>query len=306
MIFIDGFGLGPGDPEINPMVKAEMPFFHSLLNGEPLIRDTVGEGVFRSDLVLRPVDATLDTPGLPQSATGQTALFSGVNAARIAGRHINGFPTKALRGILAEENVFKEVHRAGKRAIFANTFTPEYFEAVHRGKWRHSVTTTAALYGDCRFLMLPELIRGEAVFQDITNEALRERGYDVPLIGPETAAANLIRVAAKNDFTLFEYFQTDRCGHKQDWDLALVLLNRLDRFLGSVATELKPKGMNLLLVSDHGNIEDLSSRTHTLNPVPLISLGEGAEFFGAVRSLTDVYPAIKDYMGISRRTGNRY
>ena len=148
MIFIDGFGLGPGDPEVNPMVKAEMPFIRSLLSGEPLTREAVGEGLFRPGLVLRPVDATLDTPGLPQSATGQTVLFSGVNAPRIAGRHINGFPTKALRGILAEENVFKAAHRAGKRAIFANTFTPEYFEAVNRGKWRHSVTTTAALYGD--------------------------------------------------------------------------------------------------------------------------------------------------------------
>lgn len=299
MIFIDGFGLGPGDPEVNPMVKAEMPFIRSLLSGEPLTREAVGEGLFRPGLVLRPVDATLDTPGLPQSATGQTVLFSGVNAPRIAGRHINGFPTKALRGILAEENVFKAAHRAGKRAIFANTFTPEYFEAVNRGKWRHSVTTTAALYGDCRFLMLPELIRGEAVFQDITNEALRERGYDVPLIEPETAAANLLRVAARNDFTLFEYFQTDRCGHKQDWDLALVLLNRLDRFLGSIATELRPNGINLLLVSDHGNIEDLTTKTHTPNPVPVISMGEGAECFSAVRSLMDVYPAIMDYLGIS-------
>ena len=299
MIFIDGFGLGPGDPEVNPMVKAEMPFIRSLLSGEPLTREAVGEGLFRPGLVLRPVDATLDTPGLPQSATGQTVLFSGVNAPRIAGRHINGFPTKALRGILAEENVFKAAHRAGKRAIFANTFTPEYFEAVNRGKWRHSVTTTAALYGDCRFLMLPELIRGEAVFQDITNEALRERGYDVPLIEPETAAANLLRVAARNDFTLFEYFQTDRCGHKQDWDLALVLLNRLDRFLGSIATELRPNGINFLLVSDHGNIEDLTTKTHTPNPVPVISMGEGAECFSAVRSLMDVYPAIMDYLGIS-------
>ena len=45
------------------------------------------------DGIIVPTDATLDVPGYPQSATGQTAIFTGVNAAEIKQGHINVLPT---------------------------------------------------------------------------------------------------------------------------------------------------------------------------------------------------------------------
>lgn len=301
MVFIDGLGLGKDDPQINPLVTAEMPFMKGLLSGNALTAKTIASGLIDDELVIKPTDATLDVPGLPQSATGQTVLFAGVNGAKLAGRHINGFPTKFLRAILNEHSIFKVIHEAGGRAVFANTFTQEYFEIVERGKWRHSASTTAALAGGTEILMLPDLLNGEAVYQDITNEHLKERGYEVSLIGPEEAAHNLIKQVVKNDFTLFEYFQTDHCGHDQDWERALSLLNLLDRFLGTLAEQSVEKGILLLIVSDHGNIEDLSIKTHTYNPVATIAIGKNAPFFKEVSDLLDIYPKVLEYLGLGAK-----
>lgn len=290
MIFIDGLGLGDDDPEINPLLEAEMPFVRRVLK-DPLTKSVVEKGIAEKGFLAKAIDAQLGVPGIPQSATGQTTLFSGVNAAKVAGRHINGFPTKVLRNILEKDSIFKQVKQAGLSGMFANAFTPEYFEAVRRGRWRHSATTTAALAGGVRLLMVEDLLKGYAVYQDLTNELLLQKNHQVPVITPETAAVNLIRQAKLNDFTLFEYFQTDHCGHAQDRELALKLLNRLDRFLAAVVREL-PSGFTMVLTSDHGNIEDLSIKTHTLNPAPLMVFGKDSRFFEAVNSLTDVCPAI--------------
>lgn len=299
MLFLDGFGLGNTDPKTNPLTRAGMLFFRELLGGRPLTLDTVGDGITSPDIICLPTQTTLGVAGLPQSATGQTVIFSGINAAQVTGRHINGFPTKALRQILQEHSLFKRLNQAGHPAVFANAFTREYFETTRRGRWRHSVTTTAALSGECRLLLFADLLKGEAVYQDIINEQLQARGYHIALLRPEDAAANLLRVAAQNEFTLFEYFQTDRCGHKRDWDLALELLNRLDRFIGALAVKLRESDLDLLIVSDHGNIEDLSVKTHTTNPVPTIALGPRTAEFAQIRTLMDIYPAVLRYFKIS-------
>jgi hypothetical protein len=50
----------------------------------------------------------------------------------------------------------------------------------------------------------------------------------------------------------------------------------------------------VLLTSDHGNIEDLSTKRHTLNRVPLMAWGWGAErIVQEVRELSGVAPAIR-------------
>jgi 2,3-bisphosphoglycerate-independent phosphoglycerate mutase len=295
MIFIDGLGLGVADPEINPLAGDVMPFLRKFCGGKLFTLDTFRTGYHTSNLLCRPTAATLGVAGLPQSATGQTVIFSGVNAAQVAGRHISGFPTPALSRILQEKSIFKILHEAGFRTRFANAFTREYFEMIERGKWWHSVTTTAALAGGRRLLLVEDLQAGVAVYQDITNNQLREMGYALPLIEPEEAAANLVRQATRNDFTLFEYFQTDHCGHQQDWDWAGAILRRLDRFLAALFRQLDEARLDLLLVSDHGNIEDLSVKTHTFNPVPTLAAGERVAEFDGIDSLLDIYPAVLRY-----------
>jgi hypothetical protein len=48
-----------------------------------------------------------------------------------------------------------------------------------------------------------------------------------------------------------------------------------------------------VLVSDHGNIEDMRGGGHTLNDAPFAALGPGADRLKCgVRCLTDVTPAL--------------
>src|SRR5690606_23810653 len=88
-------------------------------------------------------------------------------------------------------------------------------------------------------------------------------------------------------------------GHARDREEAERLLTMLDAFLGAVLEHVDLSKTTVMLISDHGNVEDLSVKTHTRNPVPGLFAGAGRDWFaGAIRSLTDVTPAI-----VGRLTG---
>jgi bisphosphoglycerate-independent phosphoglycerate mutase (AlkP superfamily) len=53
----------------------------------------------------------------------------------------------------------------------------------------------------------------------------------------------------------------------------------------------------VILTSDHGNIEDLSTRSHTLNPVPTIVWGASSQqVANRISSLADITPAILELL----------
>jgi len=86
-VFVDGVGIGGPGPE-NPFVDLGGPILGALAGRKPELP---------SGVALAPTDATLGVAGLPQSATGQTAIFTGVNASALLGRHLWGFPNERLR-----------------------------------------------------------------------------------------------------------------------------------------------------------------------------------------------------------------
>lgn len=137
------------------------------------------------------------------------------------------------------------------------------------------------------------LAEGRAVYQDITRELLRARGYDGPLCLPTQAASDLVGIAAEHDFTLFEYFQTDVKAHKGAPDEISRTPAELDEFFGVVLATWPGEGRLLVVTSDHGNIEDGRVRPHTRNPVPFFAAGERAkECAESVHAITDVTPAL--------------
>ncbi|HHZ20594.1 MAG TPA: metalloenzyme [Firmicutes bacterium] len=290
LVFIDGFGLGEADPEINPLAW-DGSFFHSWL-GQPLTRQGIGAGRMAPGLVVVPTDACLGVEGLPQSATGQTSLFTGVNAQKAVGHHVNGFPTAALRRILQEKGIFARLAGTGKRAVFANAFTTEYLRAVQEGRVRASATTVAAQAGDQPLRLVDKLLAGQAVYQDLTRKGLVERGIVPETISPVQAGRDLATIINANDFTLFEYFQTDRCGHKQNKSWARQILEDFGLFFQELLAGLEPAETLLVVTSDHGNFEALDRKAHTLNPVPTIAWGAAAAEFTTVRCLTDILPRI--------------
>ncbi|MGE5550209.1 MAG: hypothetical protein ACM3ZC_06720 [Bacteroidota bacterium] len=291
LVFVDGFGLGRDDPETNPMARPGVlenleHWLGCRLLAHNFPRITaLGGGVA--------VDATLGISGLPQSATGQVTLFTGRNASALLGRHQNGFPGARLQRLLAKYSIFRQVRASGREAAFANAFTAEYFAAVATGRWRYSATTLAALAGGVRLRFLDDLMAGRAVYQDLTREGLRERGYDVPPASPEDCGLTLARLARDCAFCLFEYFQTDIAGHSRDPVLPPSRLHQLDRFLGSLLSAVDLSRDLVLVASDHGNIEDLSTRSHTANPVPLLAFGPGQRaFLDGLESMVQITPRI--------------
>ncbi len=296
MVFIDGVGLGDLDPANNPLVRARTPTLRGLL-GRPLAGR---EPVRTAAATMVPLDATLGIPGPPQSGTGQTALLTGENAAALIGRHVTAYPPPSLRAVLESHGLFTVLRRHGVSAALANAYTPQYFAAVAARKLRHGAITLNALQAGVRLRGVDDLLAGRAVYQDLTNARLRAHGLAVPLRTPEEAGRALAAIAAEEEFTLFEFFQTDLAGHRRVDD-PVGIVERLDRFLGAALGAVDLERTLVLLTSDHGNLEDERTGGHTLNPVPAVLIGPERDTVAArLRSITDVAPACLDLLASGR------
>jgi len=287
MIFVDGLGIGRFDSSANPCSHPDLSFFNNFSDQErsaPVPFDGMVLGL----------DATLGLPGLPQSATGQTALLTGVNAAALLGRHLNGFPNGKLREVIAQHSLLKAVRERGRSAAFINAFRPPFFDYDPFQIIRYlSVTSVCNLYAGLRFFDLDDLRARRCIYQDYTNEALRRRGHDVPLFSPQEAGSILGTQAAAYDFCLYEYFQTDRAGHAQDMQLATHLLRSLEQFLAAALARVDLAETLVVLTSDHGNIEDLSVKGHTRNLAMTLVWGREKEAFASgLGSILEVTPRI--------------
>lgn len=294
MFFVDGLGLGEPSAA-NPLVFADPPFMKHLLEGGRLVAGQAGFAGQQATLVA--VDASLGVPGLPQSATGQTALFTGVNAPRLAGKHVKGFPNKFLRGLLQRRGLFARLRQAGYACAFLNAYRPSFFHLLEDGLsgQRFSCSTLITYYAGLPFRSLTDLSRGEALSMDITHHILAREGYSIPEITPQEAGRRLAALSVPYDFVLFEYFLTDRSGHTADREKARCVVQTLDAFLAAAFEFLDPEETLFILTSDHGNFEDLSHSRHTANPVPGLLAGPvqlRRVLAPSLRSLTDFLPAI--------------
>jgi len=284
LFFIDGLGIGTRGPH-NPLDgladAAPLAIFQNETNSIP------------HDGVLVSTDPRLGVEGRPQSASGQTTILTGINAPSLLGYHKQGFPNVAMREIIAEHSIFLQLTNAGITPItFANAYTPRFFE--ERPRWV-SATTAAVEAAGLNFRTLADLKADRAVYQDFTNQFIIERGGEIEPRTPARAAEVLATIAGENRFTLYEYFITDKVGHKQDIDLAKVVLQNLASFLRALLNRVDLARTSVILTSDHGNIEDLSSRNHTLNDVPTIVWGAHRDqIAGRIKSLADITPAIVD------------
>lgn len=292
-LFLDGVGLGEEDPRFNPWMRAHTPAFRGLL-GRPLAG---WERIERDRLLLIPTDATLGVPGLPQSATGQTALLTGLNAAAIVGRHVTAYPTATLRDLLARWSLFARLTQAGRSATLANAYTPEYHQAVTDRHLRHAAFTFAAVSAGMRLRTVEDLRRREAVFHDLTNTRPRQWGHDVPAVTPREAGGDLARLAAAHDLTAFEFFLTDLVAHGRVPLTGIQIVEMVDALVGGILGALSPS-VTLVVASDHGNLEDERSAVHTRNPVPTLVIGPGWTHFRGVAAITDVAPAVAAALGV--------
>ncbi len=286
LFFIDGLGIGRRD-EFNPLASVEKV--------EPLahFQSETGEIIF--DGVLIPTDPRLGIEGRPQSASGQTTILTGINAPKVLGFHKQGFPNQILRDVIKENSIFLQLKKKSiEEVVFANTYTPQFFEKTPRWK---SATTCAMEAAAIPFRRLPDLLGRKAVFHDFTNQFLIDRGFDVSLFSPTDAADILAGLTETHRFTLYEHFITDKIGHAQDYEKAKKHLPILAEFIRETLRKINLDETTVIITSDHGNLEDLSIRNHTLNDVPTIVWGRNRrETSAQIKDLTDITPAILDLL----------
>ena len=295
--FIDGLGVGPDDAGVNPLLRARLPHLASLI---PIDMARWREGLSTDRASLAPLDATLGVAGLPQSATGQAALFTGVNAAALLGRHKEGRPNAVLKELLFNHGLIPVLGRAGRRATFANAYSVSSIPKYLAGAAPMSCTSAMAYFGEGRFRSTDDFNRREAVFFDLTGRWARRRGEKARLMTPREAGETLARLAAACDFTLYEYFLTDFAGHRQNGQRAVRYLEDIDAALGGVLHSYDLSRNLLIVTSDHGNCEDLGVKTHTKNAVPLVVAGTGhRDFVVRCSAITDVAPACLDFLGVA-------
>jgi 2,3-bisphosphoglycerate-independent phosphoglycerate mutase len=294
-LFLDGIGLGPDDPSSNPFARAHLPNLHILLGGQRLVAGIAPYHGKRASLL--PLDTCLGVDRVPQSATGQAALLTGINIPAALGYHYGPKPNPAVAEFLRNGNLFFHLLQAGLKVGSLNAYPPPYFEAIASGRRMYSAIPLALASAGVPLKTAADLYTGRALSVDFTGQGWRTRlGItDAPVLDPRQAGQHLALLASEYDFSFFEYWPSDYAGHGQDMAQACALLETFDTVLGGLLESWQDEDGLLLITSDHGNLEDLSTRRHTLNPAPALLVGAPElrrAFTQGLKDLTDVTPAI--------------
>jgi 2,3-bisphosphoglycerate-independent phosphoglycerate mutase len=295
MLFWDGVGIGRKNASENAVVAAALPALRGLLGGE--IATSGHQRIDGPDACSVPLDATFGLEGLPQSGTGQSAIFAGIDIPATVGKHFGPYVPASIRQKVAEQNIFCRLYSGGKKGLFVNAYPKRYFDYLASPRARQPVVSFAARAAGLHLNGHKELAAGRAVSADITAGRWHEFGHhDVRPVPADEAGRKYYALSHGADFILFEYFLTDKAGHEQSMGTAVEVLTRFDEFLGGILSIWNPRRDTLLIASDHGNVEDLSTKTHTRNKVPFIIAGAGMKYFlRHVTSLSDITPAVAAY-----------
>jgi hypothetical protein len=297
-LFLDGVGLGPDDPESNPLAKAHMPRLQDLLGGRKLVASSPPLEAERATLLA--IDPNLGVAGLPQSATGQAALLTGENVPAAIGEHYGPKPNQAVRDQLTKGTIFSQLTARGCRATLLNAYPEGYFSGVNSGKRLYSSIPQAVVNAGLALKNTQDFYAEQALSADFTGEGWRThlKVTDTPLYTPVQAGEQLTRLTHQHDFAFFEYWPSDYAGHRQDKSAAVQLLETFDGVLGGLLDSWEDEQGLVLVTSDHGNLEDITTRRHTTNPVPALVIGAPelrTRFCQRMHTLADVTPAILQF-----------
>jgi 2,3-bisphosphoglycerate-independent phosphoglycerate mutase len=287
-LFLDGIGLGANDPHTNPLVAARLPAIRGLLEGRLLAAESAPFEGHRATLV--PIDACLGVPGDPESASGQAALLTGRNIPLLIGGHYGPKPNQAIEAALREDNLFAQVLRRGGTAQLLNAYPPRYFDAIRSRYRMYSSIPLAATLAGLPLMTADDLQAGRALSADFTGIgwAAQPDFPPAPVYSPERAGQQLAHLSLSADLTWFDYWPSDYAGHRASLQQALTLLETFDRVLGGLAEAWADRPDLIVLTSDHGNLEDLAHRGHTLAPVPGLLIGPRQLRRAFARGLTDL------------------
>jgi len=201
------------------------------------------------------------------------------------------------------DSIFSWCVQAGKQTALLNAYPPRYFDGIDSGKRLYSSIPQAVTDAGLRLFTNDDLMAGDALSADFTGKGWRDMlGFkDTQVMEPHQAGQKLYNMAMGYDFSFFEYWASDYAGHKQDMESAVAQMESFDGVLGGVIEMMKDERRRMkeellvLITSDHGNMEDLSTRKHTAAMVPALVIGESAareRFTHGLKAVTDVAGAI--------------
>lgn len=306
-IFLDGVGNGKPEPG-NPFYQAKAPYlpFYDQNSAWP------------DQTPIKSIDPLLGIPGLPQSATGQTTLYTGKAVPVLLNRHQGTTPTKFMRKIIREQNIISLLKKNRITVSFINAYPvfARYFNSGHvqieedgrlvfssefpeMFKRRISVTSCMIISSQLNPFDEHDILAGRSIYQDYSNRELNRRGLSLPEFPPEKAAEIIFKQSRQHDFILYEYFQTDIYAHRKSISECTELIKKMDRLIERLVNLLDQRSDTLLITSDHGNLEDCVIRSHSRNPVPLIVWGKGSQRLrDSISTIADVTPAIARFFSI--------
>ncbi|HEX6306152.1 MAG TPA: hypothetical protein VFZ76_18275, partial [Anaerolineales bacterium] len=172
-LFLDGIGLSTDTSASNPFVRAKMPRLKNLLDGQALVARSAPHRNERASLLS--LDACLGVEGLPQSATGQATLVTGVNVPEEIGRHYGPKPNLPIASIIRRENLFTSLQAQNYRPALLNAYPHRYFEAIESGRRLYSAIPLAVTSAGIALKTTDDLFAGQALSADFTGQGWREQ-----------------------------------------------------------------------------------------------------------------------------------
>ncbi|XDD45440.1 metalloenzyme [Leptospira sp. WS39.C2] len=311
-VFLDGVGMANYDPKTNPFSRFAKGFL-APVGGIP--KSDIDLPIDTNQLHYVKTDAHMGVPGLPQSATGQTALWTGIPGPKVLGRHVSGFPTITLRKIIAKYSMIKVLNEEGILSDFLNCFSPPYLKHVEEKPKLVSASTLVQLASGRPLKNFEDLRSERGLYMDLTHEIMGTLGIDMlkegdPLLekrDPFLLGSKCFQRFSNYKLTLYEYFITDKVGHAMDWEKAEKVIFNLESFFKGLLSNIDPTKDLLIVSSDHGNMEDLSQKNHTENPAATILFGKDADRFAEnIHSLADIVPEIYKTFGLEQALYNTH
>lgn len=291
LLFLDGVGLGDDNPAVNPLAAASLPTLTALANGHRWLRTT---GIQRSArAVFVPTDPRLGIPGKPQSATGQATILTGRNVPQLIGEHYGPKPNEAIRRVLAQDSFFKQVRARNLPAALLDAYPPRLHHDIARGKTLRSSIQQAAYDGGQELFGMEELLAGRALTPEWTGQSWHTylKLADTPLYTPREAGRRLVEMSRDYAFAMHSHWMTDHVGHRGPVERGVELLELFDGVMAGILDAWDDEEGLVIVTSDHGNLEDVSSRSHTENDVPTLIIGSAkAAFADGLRDLSHLVP----------------
>lgn len=109
------------------------------------------------------------------------------------------------------------------------------------------------------------------------------------------------------DVLIVNYANGDMVGHTGNFDAAVQAVQAVDNCIGRVLDKVLEKNGHMLITADHGNCEQMQDyisgqahTQHTLEPVPLIYIGDKSVQIRSGGKLCDIAPTLLHLMGLDK------